>query len=375
MWLPSPPPPLNISRVLQFAVGRARTQMATPKYEWARRWMAAFGGGETTHCMLDGGKLCVPGSDDERFVNAYANEVVRALSESAPLPCISEVRTPVFRLFADLDCKLAEASSRPAREDLLRAFGVINSRIGTLFEGPDEPRMIVCEKHPPLPDDALKLGYHLIWPDLSADAALALHMRAEVLEDVEREFPDMWANPWADVIDKNVFVGSGLRLPWSAKGRGDDRFYVPRWEMLGAREPTATEIGGVARTRQWVGELCIRRPSHARPSALRDGLVIEATGPTEIGAGGGVHVSLEPYESQLQLVRDSLPPELKGARLTNLVEYENAFTIGTDSHYCLNVKRDHKSNVRSDRLGWAPPTPTWPPSTRPPRRRSTCTWC
>lgn len=305
-----------------------------PAYAWLHElgwWLSGGSDARPTHLMLDGGKARVPDHDAGAFLNAYALAVVRKLQ-----PSIVELRTPVFRMFVDLDIK----TRRGEELDWERVMAVLQARAAAFFDV-EQPRAVVCATDAKDCDDGcVKSGKHVVWTNILATSATALTFRAAVVEDLEAGLPDACAKPWATVVDACVFTSSGLRMPFSAKGRAGSSVYVPTHVWTGADCQAAGPVSGVSAVRQWVRELSIRTVGSSQ-TPVRDGVQV-----LEVPTTGGAHgtsLSLREYEDVLPLLDAALPPQFAGQRFTSVLKMEACFLLRSSSRYCLNLGRAHNS--------------------------------
>jgi hypothetical protein len=223
-------------------------------------------GKEQTHIDMSGGKFHIPFvpadskfplDTEETFLKLYA----RVYLEGHKMWFI-EQRTPVFRLFMDLDFKQPEALSAYKIE----AIALVVSRSIRKF-WPDDCesdmfRVVCCttsyktetcsgcvctcvKDHPDPACDTCrgtgctgksragkacdkcnglhpvkkKTGVHLIWPQLFVTTDMCLDMRETVLADLISTFGQRSSpfNAWRDVVDAAVYNKSGLRMLGSRK--------------------------------------------------------------------------------------------------------------------------------------------------------------
>ena len=120
--------------------------------------------GEPTHYLMDGGKLYV--REEAAFLREYADALTRGEA------CfVVERRTPVFKLFADLDWTRSEA---PSRELWLQLLRVVADTVRRARGGPPFV-MLACLAVPkPDPAGGVRVGAHLHFPDVLVTQALAL---------------------------------------------------------------------------------------------------------------------------------------------------------------------------------------------------------
>lgn len=318
-------------------------------YDWLRSrgyWMAP-GHSETetrraTHLLLDGGKVCVPDESHAAFLNAYAASVTRH-----PLrpPCMVELRTPVFRFFVDLDTRFVD---EPCTMDApLRAMARVVAE--SLPPGTPQPEpALVCHANVPKQErDGVKRGFHAVWPDVYVTPATAIELRRRILAELDAHHPaegQGLANAWDDVVDSTVYVSNGLRMPWSAKGRDDKRFYEVKWTLTPDSLTPEGPVVGVTALRDHLHRLSIRAPGRG-PSLT---LVEEPTTTACCGGGSGdfVHKSLAGFADVLPSLAAALPEKFEGQKFTSLLATDHCFMLRSTARYCFNVGREHRtSNV------------------------------
>lgn len=285
-----------------------------------------------THLLLDGGKARVPDESAGAFLSAYAIAVVQRVRL-----CVVELRTPVFRLFLDLDVKIAA----DALLDFDDVTLVLQRCAAAVFEV-DAPRVVVCvTDQSQTADGSIKQGRHLVWTDVWATTASALAFRVACVDALEAALPGACTKPWATVVDACVFTSNGLRMPFSAKGRGGASVYTPLrvWEGEQPVEDVG-ELGGVAAVRRWVRELSIRAIG-AEETAVREGVEV----PRDAAPEGlcGTTKSLREYGAVLPALDDALPPQYAGQRFTGLIKADNCYLLRSSSRYCANLGRAHNS--------------------------------
>jgi hypothetical protein len=293
-----------------------------------------------------GGKALVPDDASKLFLNVYA---ARAMSADS-MPCLTEMRTPVFKLFMDLDIK------HPAEDplDVEAVVRLLQDRASMFFDlrGSTHdhlPRAIVCCTEPTAVDVGgapyIKRGRHVVWTNIFCTSVTALAFRDAVLDDLaplQSKTPP--GKGWADVVDDRVFKANGLRMPFSGKGRDNTTTYTPSEVWLGSvKVEDVGTVKGLTEMRRWVHDLSIRAFGQEE-TPLADGVVIAAPD-DEAKAGGkafsGVSTNLAPYAAVLQMLDDALPVQFAGQRFTGLLKCDTCFILRSNSRYCLNLGRMH----------------------------------
>lgn len=316
-------------------------------YDWLRSrgyWMAPGHSEEprrATHLLLDGGKVCVPEESHAAFLNAYAACVTRHPDRR---PCMVELRTPVFRFFVDLDTRFVDQPS--SLEQPLRCLARVVAE--AFAEGTPAPEALVCHANVPKQErDGIKRGFHVVWPDVYVTPATALELRRRMLEALETQHPAEGcglANGWANIVDSTVYTSNGLRMPWSAKGRDDKRFYDVKWTLTPGDLSALDPVSGVTALRDHLHRLSIRAPTGKEPTLT---LVDEpASGKTESSSGAAdfSHKSLAAFSDVLPALAAALPVQFMGQKFTGLLASEHCFMLRSTARYCFNLGRAHRTN-------------------------------
>jgi hypothetical protein len=291
-----------------------------------REWMCrANHSGPPTHLLLDGGKLSVPDDQAGAFLNVYFNHILKGEKLS-----VVEIKTPVFKFFIDLDIKL------PVDEiiDAPKMFRVIRESAADFWEVDDLPKMIVASAEAKMVDDLLKTGYHVHFPDIFCNAPIAGKFREHLLANLGIAFEDA-SYKWSDIVDEAVYKGSGLRLMYASKGRGEDRAYSPlEADTVSARD-----------RRVLVHEASIRAPAGVL-SRCRGGEDQIADQPDSMGrVVVGRSVALAAYEDVLPHVQAVLPEVYKDQRFTGCFKADACVYLKSNSRYCHNVGREHATST------------------------------
>lgn len=329
-------------------------------YEWlrqrryyvSRRPDDPAASGRVTHLMMDGGVAAVPRDAHGAFLNAYAASLVRC--RDSP-PCLVELRTDVFKMFVDLDTRFLDAgAAAEAGRDLAGVRGLLE-RVAALVD--PEAEMLVCASSRAKQEGAVcKQGFHLVWPDVLVRAPAALRLRDRLVQELPAPETFGLAGVWDAIVDASVYRANGLRMPWSAKGRHDDRVYELRyaWRDGEMRPETPTTVSAL---RAAVHRLSIRTfDREPTVVAAADGDVDAETG-AQAGAQAGAHgvlrggaavsTSLTAYADVLPALAAALPIEFLGQRFTASVtigESSGTFVLRSTARYCFNLGRAHRTN-------------------------------
>lgn len=308
-------------------------------YDWLRGrgyWLAASADTPPSHLLLDGGKVAVPDEAHGAFLSAYAASLARHPDRP---PCMVEVRTPVFKMFVDLDTVFP--SDEDATRFRERTVVELAQRLCVAVGSED---CVVCAADSTKPaGEGVKQGYHLVWPEVLVTARTALALRDRMLDVAAQVAPGF---DWPKTLDASVFRSSGLRMPWSAKGRGDARVYTP---LLRVREGGAVEhldVRKVSEVRQFLHALTIR-------TFRRDPTLLLDDGGGEDGddgdrapstAAAGTRASLAAYADVLPRLADCLPLQFAGQKFTSLIRSEHCYMLRSTSRFCFNLGRTHNTN-------------------------------
>jgi len=355
-----------------------------------RRWLVQ-GDGQTTHLLMDGsGKLCVPDTQAGLFLNVYFTAaVVRGESVS-----VVEQKSPVFRLFFDLDIRLPDSTdhgmvirrlSTSIWKFVSRDFFILESTGTSMSDTVSDTtnssestrdRMIICTAPLKLErPGVVKAGCHLVFPYIYVNSPIALKCREGLLhvidslyasipqstsaqsvtqsvhesdDDVCDAVPAKPLNSWRDVVDDSVYRGSGLRMIWSHKGRHEARAYVPVYNIDCVSGLTDVVCDSLTVKREYVHDCSIRTtmgvltPCRGGEHHIADDL----NGHMMCGASvSGRSQSMEIYSEAIQDIERALPSVYKGIRFLKAFVTPNTVYLKTNSRYCLNVHREHRTST------------------------------
>lgn len=348
---------------------------------------ARKGDGRTaTHYLLDGGKLHV--HDEAPFLSRLARSLW--MSEHVYLV---EVRTPVFRLYVDLD--FLETEARPPEARLREVVATIRRTVAERHHAGSQCVTLgaadkVMEKGG---ERYVKTGLHVVFPDLYVTVRQALWIRSAVVSDLVARLGERPAhNPWADVYDACVYKGNGLRMPGCRKADrcracqkevcrvrqeggqarlvpcsvcGRERYldkgrpYTVR-DVLGQDgEPDPAELERLASDFRHMLERTHVRSARERPTVEEDELfggaeelpIEEERGPGRSGGRPGGGRAPRSSEASEQFGgRQALADFLAGhfpeqmALATGLRHWGRYVTVSSESRMCRNVGREHNGN-------------------------------
>lgn len=203
---------------------KSHQQLGAKAWVGKHNFLAGIGR-DPTHTMLDGGLLHVPFVSSGTFHQMLAEDLDNGVSNF-----IVEYKTPVFKMFVDLDI----LEDNPISDSRLHAWfcdiqSVMKEIFGQEFPAPvegsddvDKLLMIVCrapvkqkEKNKQI---YAKTGVHLIWPHVAVDSEKALFVRSAWIQYFEKKYGLRHAaNIWEDVFDRAVYEKNGLRMVGSSK--------------------------------------------------------------------------------------------------------------------------------------------------------------
>jgi len=208
--------------------------LKTPIREYVnRKWPAWKANNlEPTHLLLDGGKLHIPMSENNRFISLLGANLDNGIQNF-----VTERRTPVFMMHADLD--ILESPENQMTLELFAGWAKeIQSVIKDFFEPADNRwgikdkttrrsfdrlSMLVCcapqKEHVEKANQLwTKTGMHLIWPWLKVTTKEAMTIRRAWIQHFEKKFGVRGShNKWEEVFDLCVYQGNGLRMVGSDK--------------------------------------------------------------------------------------------------------------------------------------------------------------
>ena len=313
-------------------------------YDWAKArgyWLRAGDPAAPTHLRLDGGRLRVPDEAAAAFLNAYAASLARCPSRP---PCVVELRTPVFRMHLDIDSRFASHEDAAAAADGSPAALAAFARIADAVQ-PGTRAMVCVANRPKRDEDGgdHKLGFHVVFPTVFVTSSTALRVRRFVVARLAGvDLPGM-AVSWDKAIDATVLRSNGLRMPWSAKGATDTRFYELRFVLQPDGRVDRVAPSSVSTVREALHSLTIRTPGRD-PTVAFDDDDADAADAAERGGAPIASRPLAAYADVLADVADALPVQFAGQRFTGIMVSDHCVMIRSTSRYCLNLGRAHRTN-------------------------------
>lgn len=180
---------------------------------------------EANHFSYVGGKYFVPDDAHDEWLCTYAKQLQSLDSNLYMI----ERRTPVFRMYFDLDMIQPDAVER---SEVLALARLCCDVFRQYFpELPSTANVFTCYvlSAPPMArkgwpstaatEMATKTGFHLIWPFLLVNQRQSLYLREGCVFAAKERFGERQppSNPFADVIDETVLLANGLRMVGSDK--------------------------------------------------------------------------------------------------------------------------------------------------------------
>lgn len=329
--------------------------MASPNalYDWLKErghWIGLNDDRTCTHVFLDGGKCHVSAVDMPAFYDKYAEVLARGTSQY-----VVEQRTPVFRLFMDVDIR----SRSSIESDTIERINTCLHECSRSFFTPLASPMIVCtvpERRLPA-DGSYKRGVHLHWKGVLVTSSKAMSFRTFCLQKCIDTFGESFLNKWNDILDPSVYKSSGLRIVGSSKRDVPGVYwptevYYPDGNVL--RVPRESVQ---ANMQKWLEDTTLRvaereyGSNHGSNEPLAESdRVKEAFS----GKGRLERLSMvdDTYKVVARALETTLPPFFKQCKVTSIYKFvpENkkkacTFVFGTNCRNCMNKPSGpHKSN-------------------------------
>lgn len=260
------------------------------------KWRVPRGGG--THILMNGGILVVPREDLQEFYQTY----VQLINSGSKL-FVVEQKTEKFKFFVDLDYKAQEKLSD---EDLLQFCSIIHESLG----GDRVSECLIAKARPrSVGNSLIKSGVHIHFPRMIVTRTEALNLRSKLIQALGE-------GPWDAIIDASVYGGSGLRMLWSHKKPTGDP-YIP-WRQLNS----------------------IREFSKVPSEEILELFSIRTDEAVSVTSGE--------HDVEITGIEEYIQKYIVGqekARVKRVHRHEHdGWYVQTDSKYCENIRREHKSN-------------------------------
>lgn len=194
-----------------------------------------------SHNLYNNGVCYVPDESYGTFLDKYSQSIGQGLF-------FSENRTPIFRMFFDVDLKV----SLPLKEETLNTIVYsLHRSVSEVFREANskakEIRMVVAAVGGRKVDGKkMKYGMHLTFPDIYVTPSLAVEARnVAIAHLIQNESLTAVSHlkdiQWYDVVDHRVYVSAGCRMLFSEKmeyckqcKRDDGSFSVDCEQCLGS---------------------------------------------------------------------------------------------------------------------------------------------
>ena len=347
---------------------------------------------EYTHLLLNGGMLRI--EDNEEFLRLYAKDLRLGFKHY-----ICEIKTPIFKLFSDLDFfEEAELSN----EYLLQVLTEIQNVVCEFFKV--KSNLIVCTTDSKKVNvhgaEYTKTGVHLIWDNLYVTKLTALHLRKAIIQKLQVKFDERPAyNTWSEVVDLTVYDANGLRMIGSrkmtecgvckrsktklcsnpacvamfsgARKVDEGRAYRPtivlnadcnentellkslQSDTLEMVKTTSIRISGADESPfefpTWY-EVCVdpgKRPRKLKTKQFQPPSKEDQDGLNQLKPKKGIPSSDSRFIQLQSFIKKEMPSVFQTTHLLDLHECANGayYVARTNSHFCMNVNREHSSNT------------------------------
>ena len=357
---------------------------------------------DITHIFMDGGKVHIGEDSYNDFVKTYSIDVANTITDPEDPKYwnyICEVHTPIFNYYVDIDILNEDVMTYDKIEEIV---GMVQHVVFSFLKKTHDAkkaRVIVASSDSYEKNGKTKTGIHLVWPHIHLETCDALFLREALVQyfttKVGKRPDDL--NQWDDVFDEAVYRNSGgLRMIGSyktekckeckgkTKTRKDScvhchygkihiqRNYIPILVMSGNERVLKKETAKIRRPEN--SEYVIRKSSIRTTEKSNVDLVKpypkwfnfnEMKFKQICKSGGrakkrssvfkGIRQEGKIKGDQVNLDDASVKSLVRCiAETTNIKEYKRMLirkisinnsgtiiTIITDSHYCMNLGREH----------------------------------
>lgn len=181
-----------------------------------------------THLLLNGingGKVHLKKKYHNAFLDILSNDIQEYLENpDAPINCITEMKTPVFKLHFDLD--ILFHPNQDIMDYIYQLIEDIHSLIlyfdfcyikKNVYINEEHSiglnTLVVAEGHIKPKDDKKKKGIHLYYPNFLTDKEHAIMLRELIIKSLHFYcYPQEFIGSWDDLIDKTIYQANGLRM-------------------------------------------------------------------------------------------------------------------------------------------------------------------
>lgn len=279
--------------------------------------------GTASHVFMGAhaGKMRVPAAEYAAFLEQVA--------ECAEQYALVELKAPRFPMFVDMDYKRADISVEQWWLHALALAEVLQEL------GAGEQRVLIASYA--RPEQGCRAHFYV--PGIHVNCRTAAKVRDAFVVRLQARYAD--EADWADVVDRRMYGGTGMRMMYTCKDAPDDRCYVPRaWAALGQASALDAEAWQGSRldalTLTSLRLHSTRREFNVNATLARE--IIDASTPAATAeSADAANVSLRAL-SMLLLHRF----KIRKARPQLVRRHATLWLINVDSRLCANVDREHR---------------------------------
>lgn len=332
--------------------------------------------GKPTHLKLNGGKFIIPNNKINKFYKLYAKDIDNDIKHY-----ICEIKSETYKLFMDVDL----LDNEELTDDRILKYSRLIHEVVVHYYGHINPYVIVCTTTPkPVSHNDynyIKTGIHLIWPDIITSSEHVFWLRDAIIQYLRMNEPDRELyDPWEKVIDEHVYKQNGLRMIYSNKmafckickktdtcslcnktgkyheGRpyipyriinNNNEITIPKYNKLEAIKITSittdknvTEF--LHKHPSWLDKTDIQKFKHQKRKLGEE----DNEGSMKLNFRKKLSTDTEVVKLLQQFVNRNIP-NYNDVKLIDMHGCGNNdyYVIRTDSSYCMNLEREHKSNT------------------------------
>lgn len=344
-------------------------------------------GKRLTHLSLARGRYAVPTEETKQFFGVYADSITKG-----DKVYLIETRTPVYRMFVDMDYTVTRPISGTR---LLMHVSAMQKMMGDVYGSLVDCGALVCTSQcKKLESGDYKCGVHVIWTNITVTDADALALRELFIEELTKRDNTV---DWPKAVDPTVYKGSGLRMLWSHKvekclvcnpkvkniscvfcrGSGSmhsQRSYTLSYYLNGDGSLKSSEehydlacdriklleLASIqtAETKATRGSVPKATGVSESNSRKRKASEIVKKGTTNRGGGGGIFDKQAPLGAEHAIITTLLPhlfadPNLRGGvcmdDITEIIPFNQNgkvafYRINVDNQWCFHRGRAHKNS-------------------------------
>lgn len=284
-----------------------------------------------THLCLDGGKLNIP----DKLMIPFFEMYMKGLDKNEKYYVCECVSPTTIKMFCDLDFLEDTQIENDAIIEICKImYNVI------LFHFKDSYNIIVCTSPPKTIDDKVKIGIHLVWPDLVISLEMAYALSRLFVSALSKNKPD---KDWDKIVDKQVYSTS-LRMIYSCKisnKKSEDRVYTPNFIV------SLDDVNFIDDTRldkSKMLSLCsirvFNKESAINPietiSICDKKVSVKKNTSVDTEVNGNATERLELF------IRNQTIPQWNSP-LIQVKKQASFYIAKIDSMYCMNIEREHNS--------------------------------